>query len=187
MIFKNNKTIIGIFKLLTVVLFFSCQTESTQFKNFSNQAPEPIVSSTEVEWLYTKNGQASFILKSPLINRYGGKDPYLEFPKGLEMNSFDATGEKDASLRSDYAVQTLSTSIIEARGGVVLNNAEGDTLETEYLIWDENSEQIYTEEFVKISQSGQVMMGDGFVSDIYFSSYSLKKSRGLIEVTTHKP
>jgi LPS export ABC transporter protein LptC len=162
-------------------IFFSCQTESRERQSFSKQPEQPTASSVQVEWLYTKNGQASFVLKSPTIERYGGDEPYLEFPKGLEINSFEITGQKDASLRADYAIKNLSTSIIEARGMVILENAEGEKLETEYLIWDENKEQIYTKEFVKITKSNQVIMGEGFVSDIYFSKYSLKKSRGAIE------
>lgn len=168
-------------------MFFSCQTESRERQNFSKQPQKPLASSTHVEWLYTKNGQASFVLKSPLIDRYGGGDPYLEFPKGLEINSFEITGQKDASLSADYAIQNLNTSIIEARGMVVLENAEGEKLETEYLIWDEKEEQIHTKEFVKITKSNQVIMGEGFISDIYFSKYSLKKSRGAIEAELTKP
>tara|TARA_B100001093_G_scaffold520337_1_gene614820 strand:+ start:2679 stop:3158 length:480 start_codon:yes stop_codon:yes gene_type:complete len=155
--------------------------QGQRLEKFSEQTIKPIVSTEDVEWLHTKDGQASFVLKSLLINRYGGNQPYLEFPKGLEMNSFDVVGQKDAFLRSNYAIQNLNTSIIEARGGVELKNAQGDMLETEYLIWDAKSEKIYTEEFVKITQSGRVIMGNGFVSDIYFSNYSLKKSRGVID------
>ena len=156
-------------------MFFSCQTESRERQNFSKQPQKPLASSTHVEWLYTKNGQASFVLKSPLIDRYGGGDPYLEFPKGLEINSFEITGQKDASLSADYAIQNLNTSIIEARGMVDLENAEGEKLETEYLIWDEKEEQIHTKENVKITKSNQVIMGEGFISYIDYHIKQHKK------------
>ena len=55
-------------------------------------------------------------------------------------------------------------------------------LETEALFWDELNERIYTEAFVKITKQEQVIMGEGFESDIYFSEYTLKKSRGMINL-----
>ena len=98
------------------------------------------------------------------------------------MHSYESDGEKDAYLSADYAIQHLSDQLIEAKGNVLLQNVKDEKLETEYLIWDEVRELIYTEEFVKITKQGQVIMGEGFESDIYFSEYTLKKSRGIINL-----
>ena len=162
-------------------MLFSCQTKINEIQGFSEQPNIPEVSTSQAEWFYTRNGLASFTLKSPLINRYAGEESYLEFPKGLEMNSYESSGKKDAHLKADYAIKYINRSIMEAKGCVILENALGESLETEYLIWDEEKEQIYTEEFVKITQTNQVIMGEGFISDIYFSNYTIKKSRGIID------
>ena len=83
-------------------------------------------------------------------------------------------------MKSDYAIQNLEDNTIEAKGGVLLENQVGEKLETEYLIWDEKREEIFTEELVKITKQGQLIIGEGFESNISFSKYSLKNSRGII-------
>jgi len=168
--------------LLGLAMLFSCETNPVKMEALSKELNEPTVSTTVIEWFYTKNGKASFKLNSPEMFRFDGEEPYLEFPKGIELQSFEALGEKDAYLRSDYAIQHLKDKLIEAKGNVLLQNVKGEKLETEYLIWDEAKELIYTEEFVKITKNGQVIMGEGFESDIYFSEYTLKKSRGIINL-----
>lgn len=178
----KNKMYKSIATLCGIAMLFSCQTSPVKMEALSKELNEPVVSTKQIEWLYTKNGKASFKLISPQMLRFDGEEPYLEFPKGIELESFEDAGEKDSYLRADYAIQHLDDKLIEAKGNVLLQNIEGDKLETEYLIWDEVKELIYTEEFVKITKEEQVIMGEGFESDIYFSEYTLKKSRGIINL-----
>jgi len=179
---KNGHIIKGIVVFFGAVMLFACQTNPQQMEELSKEIDEPVVSSVDIEWFYTKKGEASFKLKTPKMLRFDGKEPYVEFPLGLELHSFEQEGEKDAYLRADYAIQHLNEKLIEVKGNVLLQNAKGEKLETEYLIWDELKDRIYTEEFVKITKEGQVIMGEGFESDIYFSEYTLKKSRGIINL-----
>ncbi len=165
-----------------VAMLFACKTNPQHLEELSKEIEEAVISSTEVNWFYTKNGNASFELNTSKMLRFDGEEPYIEFPIGVELHSFESDGEQDAYLKADYAIQYLETKIIEAKGNVLLQNVKGEKLETEYLIWDELSELIYTEEFVKITKQGQVIMGEGFESDIYFNQYTLKKSRGIINL-----
>ena len=165
-----------------ITMLFACKTNSQQIEELSKEIDEAIVATSEVEWFYTKNGKASFKLNTSKMLRFDGEEPYIEFPIGLELHSYESDGEKDAYLRADYAIQHLSDQLIEAKGNVLLQNVKDEKLETEYLIWDDVRELIYTEEFVKITKQGQVIMGEGFESDIYFSEYTLKKSRGIINL-----
>ena len=157
--------------LVGFAMLFSCKTNPVKMEALSKELNEPSVSTTEVEWFYTKNGKASFKLNSPEMFRFDGEEAYLEFPIGIELQSFETLGEKDAYLRADYAIQHLKDKLIEAKGNVLLQNVKGEKLETEYLIWDEAKELIYTDEFVKITKDGQVIMGEGF-----------EKSRGIINL-----
>lgn len=175
----NLKSIVAIFGL---TMLFACKTNPQKMEDLSKELIEPVVSTRDVSWLYTKNGKASFNLTAPIMERYEGEKPYSEFVEGLVLESFERAGTKDAFLKADYAIQHINEQLIEAKGNVLLQNEKGERLETEYLVWDEKKERIYTEEFVKITQEKQVIMGEGFESDIYFSEYTLKKSRGIINL-----
>ena len=168
--------------LFTATLIFSCQTNPQKMEALVKDLEEPVVISQDVEWLYTKNGIASHRLTSPKVLRFQGRKEYIEFPLGLEVFSFNVHGEKDAFMKSDYAIQHLDDKTIEAKGGVFLENLKGEKLETEFLVWDEKREQIFTEALVKITKQGQLIVGDGFESNTSFSKYTLKNSRGIINL-----
>ena len=43
-------------------------------------------------------------------------------------------------------------------------------------------DQIFTEAQVKITKQGQLIIGEGFESNTSFSNYTLKNSRGIINL-----
>ena len=169
-----------VFFIATAIL--SCQTNPQKIEALVKGLKEPVVSSEELEWFYTKNGTASHRLTSPKALRFGGQKEYIEFPSGLEIFSFNTQGEQEAFMKSDYAIQHLDDKIIEAKGAVLLENLKGEKLETEFLVWDEKRNQIFTEALVKITKQGQSIIGEGFESNTSFSKYTLKNSRGIINL-----
>ncbi len=65
---------------------------------------------------------------------------------------------------------------------VKLINVKGDTLSTEYLVWDEVKEKIYTDKFVKITTADQLIYGDGLVSNQNFTEYRITNVKGNIKI-----
>ena len=177
---KSNITVFILLFITTVIL--SCQTNPQKMEALVKDLEEPVVISEDVEWFYTKNGLASHRLTSPKVLRFEGQKEYIEFPLGLEVFSFNVHGEDEAFMKSDYAIQHLDDKTIEAKGGVLLENLKGEKLETEFLVWDEKRGQIFTEELVKITKQGQLIIGEGFESNTSFSKYTLKNSRGIINL-----
>tara|TARA_B100000963_G_C22466832_1_gene598265 strand:+ start:33 stop:641 length:609 start_codon:yes stop_codon:yes gene_type:complete len=173
-----NKVIL----LFITTVIFSCQTNPQKMEALVKDLEEPVVISEDVEWFYTKNGLASHRLTSPKVLRFEGQKEYIEFPLGLEVFSFNVHGEEEAFMKSDYAIKHLEDKTIEAKGGVLLENIKGEKLETEFLVWDEKRGQIFTEALVKITKQGQLIIGEGFESNTSFSKYTLKNSRGIINL-----
>ena len=81
---------------------------------------DPTTSSIDVVWNYSKNGNTSIKLNAPKMLLFEGKDPYTEFPEGVLVYSYEHNGNKDASLRADYAIQIPKEQLMKARGNVVL-------------------------------------------------------------------
>ena len=168
--------------LFSITIIYSCNTNPQKIEDLVKNFEGPIVTSEDVEWFYTKNGATSHRLTSPKVLRYDGQKPHIEYPLGLEVFSFNPLGEQESFMRADYAIQHLGDKTIEAKGGVILENHKGEKLETETLIWNEKKEQIFTEAQVKITKQGQLIIGEGFESNISFSNYTLKNSRGIINL-----
>ena len=85
-----------------------------------------------------------------------------------------------ATMSSDFAIQDESEKIVEVRNNVVLKNFKQEELNTEQLFWNRDTQQIYTDDFVTLNTKNQIIMGFGFTSDQYFSTYSLSNITGTI-------
>ena len=111
---------------------------------------------------------------------------FVEFPEGIELVKYDEHKEIISSITADYAQQFEKQKKWEAKNNVIATNARGDTLKTEHLIWEEETEKIYTEEFVKIIRPDQIITGIGFQSDQSLQNWKIKNPKGTIYVDVKK-
>ncbi len=168
------------------LLLTSCENNIEEIKAFSSNENLPILEARNFETIFTDSGQIRYSLKTPKLLRFEdeGRD-YIEFPEGMELVKFDANKNILSSITADYAKQFVADDKWEAKNNVVATNAQGDTLKTEHLIWEEKKELIYTEEFVKIIRSDQIITGIGLTSDQKLQNWKIKNPKGTIYVTVN--
>jgi LPS export ABC transporter protein LptC len=134
----------------------------------------------------TDSGHKVAEIHSPLMERYSGKNPYLEMTKGLQALFFDKKGVKQNQLDANYGISHENQKLIEVRNDVRLENVEGEKLNTEKLTWDQASKKIFTDQFVKITTKEEVIYGEGFESNQNFTEYKIFKIRGTISLKNLK-
>lgn len=171
------------------MLFSGCKkNELEKIKPISPMENLPIQEADNFENIYTDSGQVRFTLQAPKLLRFdnNGQD-YLEFPEGLRLVNYDNKLNVVSSLDADYAKQYVKEKKWEAKNNVILTNAQGDSLKTEHLFWDEKTEKIYTEEFVRIIRQDQIIMGDGLVSDQDMVNWEIKNPKGTTYISVNQP
>lgn len=169
------------------LLFYGCDNNIEEIKAFYSAENLPIIEARNFETLFTDSGQIRFSLKAPKLLRFEDEGRnYIEFPEGMELVKFDANRNIISSITADYAKQFVAEDKWEAKNNVVATNAQGDTLKTEHLIWEEKKEIIYTEEFVKIIRTDQIITGIGFTSDQKLQNWKIKNPKGAIYVSVDK-
>ena len=164
------------------ILLFSCENDVAEIAKFDSVDTLPAQQGKNVEILYSKEGRTEFKLNAPVLNRYSGNKAYNEMPNGVAIEIYDSLGNISTSLTSKYAIDRDFEEIMVARGDVVVINAEGEKLNTEELIWNQKTEKITSNVFVKITTADQIIMGDGLESNQDFSRYTIKKIRGIINI-----
>jgi LPS export ABC transporter protein LptC len=169
------------------ILFYGCENNIEEIKAFYSAENLPILEARNFQTLFTDSGQIRFSLKAPKLLRFedDGRD-YIEFPEGMELIKFDENRKVISSITANYAKQFVAEDKWEAKNNVVATNAQGDTLKTEHLIWEEKKEIIYTEEFVKIIRADQIITGIGFKSDQKLQNWKIKNPKGTIYVSVNK-
>lgn len=174
-----------------LLLFFSmflavaCENEIAQIKIFSSTENLPSVTAEGFEMLYSDSTVIRFKLQTPEFIRHDNnneKDPYTEFPKGVKIEKYDLNMNIVSSITAQYAKNFDSDDRWEAKNNVIAVNLKGDSLKTEYLVWDTKKEKIYSDQFVKIIRNNQIITGIGFESNQDFSFYHIKNPKGHMYV-----
>jgi len=139
-----------------------------------------------VTLLYSDSTQLKVVLKANrmLIFNKNVTEPYTLLPKGLFVTFFDDQEKVSATLKANYGIRYDIKKQMEAKYAVELINKDGTKLETEKLIWNEVTQRIYTDAFVKITNRKEIIMGTGMESNQDFTKYEIKHVTGQILINT---
>ena len=164
------------FSIITL-MFFACQPDQ---KNA--HFPHPFQNSSDfgedVDISYYSEGILEFELIAPQIETKTQKTKH--FPKGITVYAYNMHFDTLATISANYAYEHTDQDIFEVRKNVILTNNLNEQLTTEKLFWNRNTKKIYTDDFVTLTTEQQIIMGYGFLSDQYFSTYSLSNITATI-------
>jgi len=173
--------------ILGLAVFFSCENDIKKVKELTNAKELPVIHATGIETIYSDSAIVRLKITAPELKEFAEaeeRDPYIEFPQGLKAVFYNKSGRIESSLEAEYAVYTKKTKQFEASTNVVVKNfSEQQELYTEQLFWDQQSEKIWSDKFVKIiTENGPTYGEEGFESDHNFTKFRIKKSRGQMTV-----
>ena len=166
-------------------MLFACSSDLEKIKEIqiTNNENYPTETMQNAKLIYSDSAIVRVILNASQMDRFVGDKPYLEITKGLKMQFFNPFGGKESELTAQYAKIDEEKNLMEAKNTVKVKNIDGDMLETEHLIWNEKTEMVFTEDFVKITTKDEVIYGEGLESNQDFTKYTIKKIRGTIMLT----
>ncbi|MEQ8910479.1 MAG: LPS export ABC transporter periplasmic protein LptC [Vicingaceae bacterium] len=178
----HTNTLKAAFSLLLLSVFFACENDPEEIAKYDMEVKLPTQSGKDVEILYSTKGRVSFQLNAPVLDQYGGKEPYREMPEGVHIKVFDSLMNVTSELTSNYAIDLQHDRIMEAKEDVVVVNEKGERLNTEHLVWNQKTDKITSDVFVKITTKEQVLMGEGLIANPDFTDYEILKPRGTINI-----
>lgn len=187
---KRSRTLIssilqvrlGYFIVFMIFLFTSCENDIEQIKLITQKKNIPSESGKEIEILYSDSGIVKLQLISAQMDHYPSDNPYLEMPKGVKVLFFDHAKNVKSTLTANYAIHWEGEKRMEAKRNVVVINEKGEQLNTEHLIWNEQTSKIYSDEFVKITTKDEIIFGQGFESNQNFTKYKINKIKGTLKI-----
>ena len=157
----------------------SCANDFEKIKKFSTVASLPAITAEGYEVLYSDSTIIRSKLQTPtMIIHDDEKEPYTEFPDGVAITQYDNRMNVTSYITAQYAKYFDSDQRWEAKNKVVAVNQNGDTLKTEYLVWDQKKGKIFSDKFVQIIQKDKIMSGTSFESNQDFTEYTFKNLKG---------
>ena len=107
------------------------------------------------------------------------KPPYWAFEEGVYLETFDTLFQMEANIKADTAYYYEKQKLWKLMGNVVIRNLKGEKFNTELLYWDQNSEKVYSDRFIRIEQPDRIITGRGFDSNQQMTKYTIHKPEGI--------
>lgn len=167
--------------ILCPLLLPSCKNSLEEVSYYSKQDTTVAEAARTIELTYSDSAIVRFKINATRMEYHPGENPNTEFFDGVKVFFYDSEKEVESQITAKYAIQYEKEDRIEAKYDVVVVNLKGDTLKTEYLIWEKTKQLIHTESFVKITTKDEIMFGDGLEANEDFSKYKIKNIKGIIQ------
>ncbi len=175
--------------LLSVsILFSACETNRNEVLAIGKQNVMPSQTGKDITLLYSDSTILKIKLEAPQMQVYDKnvKQRVTIMPKGLHVIFYDDKGIQTTTLKANYGVRYEDSKRMEVKYNVEVVNANGEKLETEHLIWDEQRHKIISDAFVKITTAKQIIMGKGLEANQEFTQYEIKEITGTINIGDDK-
>lgn len=168
---------------LLAAFFTSCTSESDKVKVLADRSNLPLETGKNILITYTDSGYNKAKVFAPYLERFSNEERNESvMKKGITAYFYNKENKVDSYLKSKYAIRYEREKKMIARNDVVMVNNKGDTLNTEELIWDETSQKIYSDKYIRITTKDEIIMGDGFESNTAFTKYKIYSIRGIISL-----
>ncbi len=141
----------------------------------------PLSEGEDIETLYTEKDIIKLKMKAKKYNELQNGD--REFPEGIYIEFFDATGKLTSTLVANQAYFFKQESKWRGRGKVEVKNIEkNEQLNTEELFWKPDTKKIFTDKFVTIKLQTEILYGTGLDATQDLSSYTITNPEGIFDV-----
>ncbi len=134
------------------------------------------------EYHFSDSGRVTNLIRSGRIAQFGGEAPHTEFAEGVELLFFGTDGRTTSRLTAERGMILDRQQRMQVDGDVVFLNAKGERLETEQLIWAQDSDRVWTDRPVRVIRSGDIIHGNGLDAVEDFSRYTVRNITGILHL-----
>ncbi len=185
----NTSITIVCWMIVMFLLFPSCTEKKRPLAAaIQHRDSLPVMKTLGVTTLISDSGITRYRITTKEWLIYDRKNPpYWSFEKGLYLEKFDSTYHIDASIKADTAYFYSQKKLWELRGHVLIKNIRGDKFSTEQLFWDQNTQKVYSNKFIRIVKSDKIITGrHGFESNQQMTIYTIYQTEGAIPIIDKK-
>ena len=175
---------VAIWATVMFVLFPAC---SGGEKNLAEAITErdslPSMKTLGVTTLISDSGITRYKIITEEWEIYDKKNPpYWAFEKGVYLEQFDSIFHIEASIKADTAYYYDKERLWKLIGNVDIQNRKGERFNTELLYWNEATQKVYSDKFIRIQQPDRIITGHGFDSNQQMTVYTIHNIEGIFYV-----
>lgn len=169
----------GIFCL--VLLLAACKNDLDQLAAIQVDAEAPDRVTQQVEYLYSDSGVVRNRLHAGRVSEYLTKGTeHTDLDQGIELVFLEPDGSRGSVLTARQGSILPKDERMVVEDSVVFVNKRGERLETERLVWDQDSDRIWTDRPVRILRGRDIIHGEGLDANEDFSRYRIRRITGQV-------
>ncbi|HEY8403833.1 MAG TPA: LPS export ABC transporter periplasmic protein LptC [Flavobacteriales bacterium] len=158
------------------LILISCKNEISDIRAITDMSKLPVQTSYNAEYIVSEKGKVTNRLFAGKLEQFQDEDQYILASGGVQVIFYDSLENEEARLTARQGAHYSKEKKLIARDSVVLVSSKGERLETEELIYLEDSAKIFTDRFVKIvTSNGSTLYGNGLVSNDSFTKWRIKE------------
>lgn len=143
----------------------------------------PMMTTLDVVTYISDSGVTRYRMDADEWLVYDRKKPsYWAFEKGVYLEQFDSLMNVDASIKADTAYYYDRQKLWKLMGNVDIKNRKGERFNTELLFWNQATEKVYSDRFIRIEQPDRIITGYGFDSNQQMTNYKIRNMGGIFYV-----
>jgi LPS export ABC transporter protein LptC len=172
-----------------LLMLSACRNDIEQVRAITDKNTHPVQTSHNAIYSFSEKGKKQTRLEATMLEQFEleGDEDYLLASNGFTMIFFDANEQEDARISARNGKYEEKKKTLTAWESVVLMNKSGETLETEELVYLQDSARIVTDKPVVITLvGGTVLRGRGLESNDSFTKYRILQPTGDIMVEENK-
>ena len=156
---------------LLIVFFVGCEEKlKPTVVQVSGRLPDQESWNSTIE--FTDSGQTRGILKAGHVWVFNNENmTYLG--DSIRVDFFDDIGRHTSYLTADSGLVNNQTNDLEAIGNVYARSDSGTSLWTQRLFWNNRTQKVTSDVFVKIVSPKETLQGVGFESDRDLRNYRI--------------
>ena len=153
----------------------------------TNRDSLPALETRDVTTLISDSGVIRYRITTPIWLVFDKLNPSRwTFEEGVYLENFDENNDVMAEIKADTAYYYDKKKLWELRGHVEIKNQQGEKFNTELLFWNQDTQKVYSDKFIRIEQIDRTITGHGFESNQQFTVYTIRKPEGIFYVDEDK-
>jgi LPS export ABC transporter protein LptC len=169
--------------LLSCLFVYSCENDIKDVDALMKRQ-KGVEEAFDITSYLSQEGVMKARLRSPYMLRHQSDSAYIEFPRTMHVDFYDDSTRIESILDAKYArYRGYEDKVFLRDSVVVINLTKGDTLKTDELWWDQNTQEFYTDKPVEIHQPDKTVYGKGLRAAQDFSWYDIFNITGVVLTT----
>lgn len=169
--------------LVSTLVLVACKNDLAKVDALQDRLDVKVETVQEVEILYSSAARVKVRVTGPtMLNNLDRNEPFQEFIDGVKVDFFDDATAISSTLVAHYAIRYERRGETIVRDSVVWQSTDGQKLETEELIWNDQSAKVYTQKFAKITTPREIIYGHGFTANQDFTDARIQQVEGIISI-----